>query len=492
MRAEEYFEAFCRDDTEYVPTDIDNAHAADWLQREIPVLECPDEVIERTYYFRFWTYRKHLKWTPDGWVVTEFLPDVPWAGKYNVINCPVGHQLAEGRWLRNAADYLGDYIRFLLDTPSVYMSYSTWFLWGAKDFHDVTGALRLPVFLRKAGAYYSLWEKKHKTAGGLFRSVDDRDGMEYSAAGTVNGKALPGLRPTLNSYMYGDAKALYDLSVLYGRPEAVYAKKAENIRALMKRTLLRDGFYKAYHPQDGNFTVKRPDLSTIPRELIGYIPWYFGINDGDPAAFGLLEDSSVFSAPYGLTTAEQGAANFLRPYDHECLWNGYVWPFATSQALTALLVAMQKNNGTRKKYTPMFFRLLKNYAAMHRRTREDGREVMWIDEVHAPFEKVWTSREILKNSGWPTGKGGFERGKDYNHSTFCDLVIRALSGITFENGTPSFSPFIPPGWDRFCLDNLYIQGDKYRIKYDKTGTHYGKMGLFIYKNGVLLKNCPVD
>ena len=49
---------------------------------KIPLFECPDEDIERTYYFRWWTYRKHFRKTSVGWVVTEFLPDrgrkVPW------------------------------------------------------------------------------------------------------------------------------------------------------------------------------------------------------------------------------------------------------------------------------------------------------------------------------------------------------------------------------------------------------------------------------
>jgi len=28
-------------------------------------------------------------------------------------------------------------------------------------------------------------------------------------------------------------------------------------------------------------------------------------------------------------------------------------------------------------------------------------------------------------------KGGVERGKDYNHSTFCDLIITGLVGLRF-------------------------------------------------------------
>ena len=34
--------------------------------QSIPLFECPDKTIERTYYFRWWTYRKHLRKTPSG------------------------------------------------------------------------------------------------------------------------------------------------------------------------------------------------------------------------------------------------------------------------------------------------------------------------------------------------------------------------------------------------------------------------------------------
>ena len=89
---------------------------------------------------------------------------------------------------------------------------------------------------------------------------------------------------------------------------------------------------------------------------------------------------------------------------------------------------------------------------------------------------------MLKENGWPKDKGGFERGKDYNHSTFCDLVISALSGAEYKNGALSFDPVIPDNMEYFSIDDLYIQGNRYRIVFDRTGNKYGKMGTFVYKN----------
>ena len=92
-----YVEQFNRDDEELYLQHIPNAQAWKFLQANIPLFECPDKEIERTYYFRWWTYRKHIKQTPDGFVITEFLPQVGWSGKHNTINCAAGHHFYEGR-----------------------------------------------------------------------------------------------------------------------------------------------------------------------------------------------------------------------------------------------------------------------------------------------------------------------------------------------------------------------------------------------------------
>ena len=92
-------------------TAIRNDQAAAWMERNVPLFECSDKDIEETYHFRWWAYRKHIWHTPAGFVVTEFLPKVSWSKLYNTINCPVGHQLYEGRWIRDAK-VIDDYTQF--------------------------------------------------------------------------------------------------------------------------------------------------------------------------------------------------------------------------------------------------------------------------------------------------------------------------------------------------------------------------------------------
>ena len=78
-------------DKEDVINLVPNAQAADWLAREVPLFECPDSAIQETYYYRWWTFRKHLKQTPDGYVFTEFITPMKHAGPYNTISLSLIH-----------------------------------------------------------------------------------------------------------------------------------------------------------------------------------------------------------------------------------------------------------------------------------------------------------------------------------------------------------------------------------------------------------------
>ena len=69
-----------------------------------------------------------------------------------------------------------------------------------------------------------------------------------------------------------------------------------------------------------------------------------------------------------------------------------------------------------------------------------------------------------------------ERGKDYNHSTFCDLVISGLVGLRPRaDGTAVVNPLLPADtWEYFCLDEVACQGRRLTILWDRTGARYGR------------------
>ena len=482
-----YVERFNAGDEELYVQHIPNEKAWDFLKGNIPLFECPDKDFERTYYFRWWTFRKHIKNTPDGFVITEFLPQVGWSGKHNTINCPAGHHFYEGRWLHDGR-YLNDYAVFWFRKGGSVRSYSFWAadaMYARYMVNQDKG--HLLGLLGDLVENYEAWEKGWKRGrfdvgrheNGLFLQIDDRDGMEVSIGGS-------GYRPTINSYMYGDAVAISRIAELAGRKglAAEYREKAAEIKRLVQARLW-DGEAKFFKTLPAGKDKSLVDV----REELGYTPWYFNLPDaGYEEAWRQLRDPKGFYAPFGPTTAEQRHRRFAVSYSgHECQWNGPSWPFATTQTLVGLANVL---NNYRQDVVGRndYFETLRIYTKSHRLKREDG-VVPWIDENLNPFTGDWVSRTRLKNwnnGSWDAGKGGKERGKDYNHSAYCDLIISGLAGLRPRaDDVVEVNPLVPEGvWDWFCLDNVLYHGRIITIVWDRTGEKYGRgKGLRVFADG---------
>ncbi len=475
-----YVEGFNRDDVERNVNYVPDKSAWTWLEANIPFFEASDPTLTEMYYFRWWTYRKHLKQTPDGFVVTEFLPDVPWAGKLNTISCSAAHHFYEGRWLRDRR-YLADYARFWFRKGANPRLYSFWAADAIRARSMVTedqhlGADLYPDLVRN----YREWEKSNQDPNGLFWQIDDRDGMEFSIGGS-------GYRPTINSYMFGDAMALADMAEWvwpYKRDDAMeFRLKADRLRALVEQNLWDEssGFYK---------TVPRGEHKEFAdvRELVGYVPWYFNLpNPGREVAWKQIVDSNGFYAPYGPSTAERRHSRFMFQNPHECLWNGPSWPFATSQTLVAMANLL---NNYRQDYVGKqdYIDLLRIYARSQHTTLPDGRVIPFIDEDLDPVTGKWIARDQLAAMSLEQqqAKGGKDRGRDYNHSTFNDLIITGLVGLRPRlDHWVEVNPLVPEGaLEYFALDGVRYHDFDLTILYDKTGNRYHKgRGLHVFANG---------
>ena len=441
----------------------------------IPLLDLSSDAIREIYYYRQHSFCKHIRCSNAGYIVTEFYPDVPWAGKYNTIPCPAGHHLYEGRWLHDRS-YLENYARFWFTEEADPRRYSFWAANAVLAFCRVTGHLKTAEELYPALCEnYRAWEEKAGLENGLFYQKDGKDGMEYSISGH-------GARPTICSYMYGDAVALSEIAGRLGRKEeqTLYAEKARKIKERVDRLLWDEEacFYKTRSEHLGYA------LSDV-RELIGYVPWYFGLPDADKSeAWRYLNDKRCFDAPYGPTTAEISHPDFMKTFDHECLWNGPSWPFATSQTLTALgnlLADYEQSTVCRSDY----FRWLERYAK-EQYLKENGKTSPYIDENLDPYTGVWLARAILRTMSDPPG--GIHRGEDYNHSTFCDLVLSGLVGIRpASSEVLSLKPmFEEADLAYLCADGILYHGHSLTVLWDRDGDRFGVgAGLFVYLDGSL-------
>ncbi|MHB8524047.1 MAG: MGH1-like glycoside hydrolase domain-containing protein [Limisphaerales bacterium] len=467
-----YVDTFNRDDDQGTVSFVDNQSAWPWLRDNIPWFECPDKELEEIYYFRWWTYRKHIVKTPAGFVITEFLPPVPWAGKYNTIPCAAGHHLYEGRWLHDPK-CLDDYARFWFRGGGEPRRYSFWAADALYAQYLVRRDRDLVVdLLPDLVANYAAWEKARLDASGLFWQNDGEDGMEVSIGGS-------GLRPTINSYLFGDAMAIANIAELAGKAglAETFRAKAARLKALVQTRLWDDRakFFKVLPRGEGRH------LADV-RELLGYVPWYFNLPDrGYEIAWRQLMDPQGFFAPYGPTTAERRHPRFRFPHEHECLWNGPSWPYATTQTLVALANVLNGYDG-RGVTKADYLQLVKIYAHSQHLTRADGTRVPWIDENLDPDTGAWIARDILIKRRQPPK----DRGKDYNHSAFCDLIITGLVGLRPRaDNVVELNPLVPADtWDYFCLDDVAYHGHRLTILYDRTGQHYHRgRGLRVFADG---------
>lgn len=471
---------------EEVVSVIPDAQAFAWMKANVPLFTCPDRDIEEIYYFRWWTYRKNIKQTPLGFIVTEFLKPVKHAAEFNALSCALGHHIAEGRWLHDTR-YIDQDIHFWLRTGenggirSNLHQFSGWTAAALYDKWLADGKSDLLTsYLDALILDYQTWEKEKLTPTGLFWQRDVSDGMESSISG---GRRVKNIRPSINSYMYGNAQAIGAIAALSGRQDAAreYLAKAARLKELTQRLL--------WNKQAAFFeTLDEAGKFVAVRENIGYTPWYFDLPDdraGYDVAWKQLMDPQGFYAPYGPTTAERRHPEFKIPYDgDDCQWDGPSWPFATTIALRALaevLNTYRQTAVTREDY----FQTLQIYTKSQHIQLDDGRLIPWIDEDLNPLTGEWLARAMKLRK-----KTFYGRGDHYNHSGYADLIVTGLAGLRPRVGnTVEVNPLVPANWDWFCLDNLPYHGKILTIVWDKTGTKFGKgRGLRLFSGGQEIAN----
>lgn len=459
-----YFNAI---DSEYAVNLVPNAKAYEWLSQNIPLFECPDTTIEKIYYYRWWCMRKHLKQTPDGYVFTEFITPVNHAGKYNTVSSALGHHIYEGRWLHNP-EFINQYISFWLFVDSKtakphLRAFSSWLqnavynLYLIQKDKDVLQQWT-PALVND----YARWEKDKKLSNGMFWQYDVRDAMEESISG---GRKQKNIRPTINSYMYGNAVALAQIGNVLGVDSLRrFAQEASSLKKMVQDSLWDDAasFFKVL--------LENRKLSDA-REAIGFLPWYFKLPTDDQKyakAWNQLLDAKGFNATWGITTAERRHPLFrTHGSGHGCEWDGAVWPFATTQTLKGLSNLL--NN-------------YKHHAQVSNQT--------FVDELH---KYAWSHQKYGKpylgeyqdeeNGEWL--KGDNPRSSYYNHSGFADLVISDLIGLKpREDEQLEVKPLAPRSWDWFCLDDVRYHGKTISILWDKTGKRFKKgKGFRIFADG---------
>ncbi|WP_113702025.1 MGH1-like glycoside hydrolase domain-containing protein [Nonomuraea lactucae] len=463
----------------------------EWYEANVPFLEVPDREIQDVYYYRWSTYKRHIRYTDSatGHVITEFHHAPGYAAPLGGIVAAAGQHVYEGRWLRDRRP-VDDYLTYWLrgpgagpkpkedfvnkDTDDWAHQYSWWAADAAYQRDLVTGDSGLvedllPDLVRQ----YDKWGGQYDDDLGLYWSVPVWDAMEFTASSYETDPADPyhggaGYRPTLNAYQYGDAKAIAAIARMRGDGALARAfeRRAGSLRDALHRHLWDPERSFFYHKARADLDPQRRLVSA--REQIGFVPWAFGMaRPGTERAWAQLLDPRGFAAPYGPTTAERRSPLFMKDALRGCCrWNGPSWPYSTSTTLTAM--ANLLNDRDQDAVTAGdYYRVLRGYALTQ---YKDGRP--YVAEAHHPDEPRW----IYDSRG---------HSEHYNHSTFNDLVISGLIGLRPRaDGKVVVNPLVPAGWGHFALENVPYHGHNVTVLWDRDGTRYGQgAGLRVYVDG---------
>lgn len=464
----------------------------EWFEENIPFIDVPDTLIMDVYYYRWAMYKMHFRNLGEaGYTITEFAPSVSWEGPYSAISAAAGHHIYEGRWLRDRT-YMDDYICFWFDGLGNQFQYSSWLSAALYDYGKVKGDREwLEAYLPKMIADYRGWEQRRfDTVKGLFWQTPTQDATEFTVAGYMVGNGWKGdaYRPTINTFMYANTRAIEEVARMVGDTAVVSDFSAR--AGLLKNNIVGLLWDKGQAHFKDRFTELYPDryfeFIESP-ELNGYVPWMFSLPPDSArfaAAWEKLMDPMLFYAPYGPRTITADSPYYMRETRTpgaprglgECEWNGPSWPYQTSQVLMAMANLLRQYD--QDVISPEdYFDILSIYTASQ---YKDG--VPYIAENLDPDSGEWIA-------DFPN------RSEHYNHSTYNDIILGGLLGITPMMGDSiGIFPLIPASWDYFKVENLTYHGQLLKIVYDRDGSRYGgPAGLSVYADGKeIARGLPVS
>ena len=457
---------------------------ARWYLENIPFFECSDKQIEQVYYYRWKMYKAHIRNVGDNkYVITEFINHVPWdRDPYCTINAATMHHIYEGRWLKDNR-YIDGYINNMYQDAGNNRHYSESVADAAyARFLVNCDTSFLLQQLDSMKSVYNQWEDHWIPSKNLYYIPAMPDATEYTIAsidasggtgGFDDGEAF---RPSINSYMYGNALAIARISSMKGdnASSVEFLRKAAVLKANVQNELWNDSLK---HFCD-RFKVDNQYVHywnfIRGRELAGLIPWYFDLPADLPTynvAWKHLVDTSELSGAFGMRTNEPSYEYYFKQIVYfegkpGSQWNGPSWPYQTSLVLTGManfLNDYHQDVISKTDYT----KVLRQFAKQH----------------YLLNGKLDLVENYEPNKGGPIVH--YYWSNHYNHSTFNNLVITGLCGLRpSESDTLVVNPLADSTINYFCLDDVSYHGHQLSIVFDKDGTRYNSgKGLTVFVDG---------
>ncbi|HHX02533.1 MAG TPA: hypothetical protein GX739_07700 [Firmicutes bacterium] len=474
--------------------------------RDIPRFESSDQVLNKTWYYRWFVLRHNLA-QPDygflqGMVMYEGrshkkskrpLSSGGWHFS-KLINLSTPLQLTDMRWhinrkivydmIRNMVDNLEENGLFCCAYVDRRLhSFANYGVWAIYQFYLVDRNKefikeilpRLKDVVKNETRVYSRDDHLQ------IEVKPSRTGKEYQPSywywhdyppnPKAPGNYTPLKRVDRSVYHYKNVLGVARLCQALADPDYLdFEQEAENIK--------RDILSKMWDPETEFFYDLHfeTDAKAMVKNIVGIYPHWAAITGEEHlGALKKLFDPDYFhtACPFPSVARDCKAyrpeggwmGRFIKGRNG-CVWCGPSWPYTTSVAIDAIGIESKRSNHS---FDKEFAHYLREYSLQHYR----GRDLM----------KPYLVEHYHGETGEPLSDE-----PDYNHSFYIDLIMSHVAGITFAEDGVRFDP-IDVGLDFFVLDQVQIGDDVYRITYkipDCSDPRVSELedGYNVYKNGV--------
>lgn len=474
-----------------------------WRLANVPSFTSEDAALEKMYWHRATSIiRKNLFRLGEGRLARWSMAEGRWSSEWfaNVISYGGGHHIRETRWLRDPL-YVRDIISTWCEnnrenglfpshipaTGAVAGQYTDWIasaVWDAYRVQPDDDVLRawLPALKRNVDGWLAEYDKDDD--GLLLVDSHGWTGMEWQPSffffnGFDKDKQDQCLeRVDLTAYVYGGAKHLAEMCrVLGDEPDAIrYEDIATRIHDAVARVMWdsETRYFYSVEPESHE--------KALVKEIVGVYPFYFAMFD--PAT-----DSPCFDAWQSLVNPAElwtswpvaSASKQCPAYSQDvrfngktvggCMWNGPTWPHANSIVLSAMAETLRE-----RPQGPL------TIAKFHELLRSYTNAQFLRQELQFP----WTGEYYNGDTGeWRTDE------RDYNHSTFLDILIADLAGVRPLSGDRlEIRPLIEDHTPGFLIDGVRYHGHDLTLIWTRPAAAApgpdGRVGFRVYVDGILL------
>lgn len=439
----------------------------DWLVENVPAFVSADRALTIQYWHRATSVlKKNLFRVGQGRLTDWGISEGRWASSWyaNMISYGGGHQIREARWLRDPGYVRGiittwcanekengvfpNYIRPHEIGDGQYTDWITSTVWDAHCVHpDKDSLAKWADALRRN---VDGWLATYDTDNDGLLLVDSHwwTGMEWQPSFFFfndydKDKQDQHLeRVDLTAYVYGSADNLARILDQIGDVDGArtYADIARKIREAAKAVMwdAESAFFYSVEPETHE--------KALVKEVVGVYPFYFSMFDSDEgkpytAVWKSILDPEQFWTQWPVASASKQCPAYSQDVNFNgkrvggCMWNGPTWPHANSIVLSAMAATLREFPGAPLSASD-FYALFRSYTLAQ--FREQDPKFPWTGEYYNGDTGVWRTGE-----------------RDYNHSTYLDLVIADWAGLRPRpDETIELAPLIAADAPGFVIDGI--------------------------------------